>query len=236
MMRQAGIGWVRCNFDWHAVELRKGEWNFSLFDRVVSECEAEGVRLLPILGHVPPWTCRSGADLDAWEEYARRVVMRYGRRLPVVEVWNEENADGFWNVSNPTNYMALLRRTYETVKGIDPYVRVAFGGTAEVPRQFIEGVYELGGAKYFDIMNIHPYTHPGRPEGSMDVNIEKLRVIMAKYGDAHKPLWITEVGWPTHRPRFFSEDGLLLAGLKAARPSAGTWRMLYVPAYRNEEG
>lgn len=235
MMRIAGMGWVRSDFDWRGIETKKGEWNFANFDRVVAECEAEGVRLLPILGYSVPWAHPAHEHLDAWGEYVRRVVTRYGRRLPVVEVWNEENITNFWKSPNPTNYVALLRRTYETAKRAEPEVRVAFGGTAGVPLGFIEEVYKLGGAKWFDIMNIHPYSHPGRPEGSMDAQIEKLRRVMAKYGDAKKPLWITEVGWPTHR-QGIGQGEVMLAGLKAARPDAKTWRTVYVPARADVEG
>ena len=206
MMRQAGMGWVRSDFDWRSIEKKKGEWDFSYFDRVVAECEAEGVQLLPILGYSVPWAHPAHAHLDAWEEYVRKVVTHYGKRLPVLEVWNEENVSGFWKDPNPTNYLAVLRRTYETAKKIDPTVRVAFGGTAGVPFGFIEEVYRLGGAKWFDIMNIHPYSHPRRPEGAVDAQIEKLRVIMARYGDAQKPIWITAAGWPTHSART-SADG-----------------------------
>ena len=229
MMHQAGIGWVRSDFDWRSIETSEGTWDFSRFDKVVSECEAEGVQLLPILGYSVPWAHPAHEHLDAWEKYVRQVVTHYGRRLPVLEVWNEANIAPFWKDPNPTNYLAVLRRTYETAKKADPSVRVAFGGTAGVPFEFIEEVYRLGGAKWFDIMNIHPYSHPRRPEGAMDAQIEKRREMMARYGDADKPLWITEVGWPTHHMGF-SGDGLLLAGLRAARPEAKTWRMVYVPA------
>ncbi len=37
-------------------------------------------------------------------------------------------------------------------------------------------------------MNVHPYSHPRQPEGSLDVRLEKTRSLMAKYGDADKPL------------------------------------------------
>ena len=235
MARQAGIGWVRSDFDWYAIERKKGVWDFSYFDKVVSECEAEGEQLLPILGYSVPWARPAHEHLDAWEEYVRRVVTHYGRRLPVVEVWNEENTPGFWEAPNPTNYLAVLRRTYETVKKVDPEIRVAFGGTSGVPLEFIEEVYRLGGAKWFDIMNVHPYSHPKRPEGLMDVKLEELRGVMARYGDADKPVWITEVGWPTQRMRLVSESGLLLAGLEAARPQTKTWRMVYVPSSRSGE-
>ncbi len=229
MMRQAGMGWVRSDFDWSSIEHAKGKWNFDRFDRVLLEIEGTGVRLLPILGYSVPWANPAHEHLDAWGEYVRQVVTRYGQRLPVLEVWNEENIPGFWKDPNPTNYLALLRTTYEVAKSVYPKVQIAFGGTAGVPFAFIEEVYRLGGARYFDIMNIHPYSHPMQPEGSMDVRIEQLRDLMAKYGDERKPIWITEVGWPTHQMRI-SNGGLLRAGLRAADPARKTWRALYVPA------
>ena len=133
MMRQAGMGWVRCDFHWHSVEKKKGEWDFSRFDGVVSECEAAGLQLLPILCYSVPWAYPAYRHLDSWEEYVRRVVSRYGRRLPVVEVWNEANLEQFWRNPNPTNYLALLRRTHETVKSVDPSIRVACEVETGVP-------------------------------------------------------------------------------------------------------
>lgn len=234
MVRQAGIGWVRCDFDWHQVETAKGVWNFDRFDGIVADCEAAGVQLLPILAYTVKWARPVHEHLDAWEEYVRRVVERYGRRLPVLEVWNEQNIPNFWKDPNPTNYLALLRRTYETVKKIDPSIRVAFGGTAGVPIPYIEEVYKLGGAKWFDILSIHPYSCPKRPEGVVDTQIENLRAMMAKYGDDKKPIWITEIGWPTHHEAT-SSTALLLSGLKAAKPEMTMWRIVYVPARQDED-
>jgi hypothetical protein len=111
---------------------------------------------------------------------------------------------------------------------------VSLGGTASVPFEFIDEVYKLGGAKWFDILSIHPYSAPRRPEGLMDARIEKLHHIMAKYGDGKKSVWITEVGWPTHSEAS-SSVALILAGLKAVRPEAKTWRMIYVAARQDED-
>ena len=165
----------------------------------------------------------------------RQVVRRYGSRLPVLEVWNEPNLGGFWKDPNPTNYLALLKRTYETVKEANPSIRVAFGGTSGVPMDFIREVYKNGGAGLFDIMNVHPYVAPFRPEWNLDLQLESLRRLMAEYGDGEKPLWITEIGWPTHRASLARRD-LLLAGLEAARPGRASWRIVYVPAHGEAEG
>ena len=76
MMRQARMGWVRCDFDWHAMERNKGEWDFSPFDKAVSESAAEGLQLLPILGYGVPWAVPISSHLDDWAEYVRTVVTR----------------------------------------------------------------------------------------------------------------------------------------------------------------
>ena len=60
----------------------------------------------------------------------------------------------------------------------------------------------------------------------MDAQIDKLRGIMAKYGDAEKPIWITELGWPTHTPNV-GGAGMLSAALKVARPEKKTWNVVY---------
>ena len=239
MLRAAGLGWVRSDFDWTAIEKKPGEWNFAAMDQVVSACEARGVQLLPILGYSVPWANPAQQNLDKWSEYVRRVVAHYMKRLPVLEVWNEENISHFWKAPNPTNYYALLKRTYEVAKEESRQmyagpVSISFGGTAGVPFSFIEEVYKLGGAKYFDIMSIHPYSHPRRPEGELDRQLEKLRALMRKYGDGRKPIWITELGWPTHQVKF-DVGGLVRAALRTANPDKKVWHALYLPAYENEE-
>ncbi len=234
-MRGAGLSWVRSDIDWRKIEREPGVWDFSGYDRVVAECEGEGMQLLPILYRPPTWAQPVWEHLDEWAEFVRRFVEHYGRRLPVIEIWNEQNASGFWgDRPNATNYLAVLRRAREAAKGADPSVRVAFGGVAGVPLDFIEEIYRLGGADAFDIMNVHPYTEPYRPEGEIDADIESLRALMAKYGDADKPLWVTEVGWSTHKI-FPSDADILLSGLEAARPWLKSWRALYVPAQTDRD-
>lgn len=224
-----GLGWIRSDLDWRTVEKEKGVWDFSRFDKVVADLEAYDLQLLPILGYSVPWADPAHEHLDAWEEYVRRCVTHYGKRLPVVEVWNEQNISIFWKNPNPTNYLALLRRTYETVKRIEPSVKVGFGGVAGIPLGFIEEVYRLGGAKFFDIMMVHPYTPPRPPEGKLEEELERLRELMARYGDGNKPIWASEGGYPTNKG--FTDGEILRMGLKAVDPQKSAWRVIYIPAH-----
>ena len=115
------------------------------------------------------------------------------------------------------------------------FPRVLFGGTAGVPLGFVEDVYKAGGAPYFDAMNIHPYNHPRPPEGHLDVKLEQTRALMARYGDAGKPLLLAELGWPTHDASL-GAVGVLRAGLKVARPEQKSWRAVYAAASQGWEG
>ena len=226
LMKRAGTAWARTDFDWSGVQTGPETWTFESLDTVVSNAERAGVQMLPILGYSVPFASPAHRNLDAWAKYVRALAEHYGPRLPVLEVWNEENIPGFWNDPKADDYLPLLKRTTETVKAVDPRLRVALGGTAGVPLDFIERLYELGGAQAFDIMNVHPYSHPAVPEESLEKRLGDLRAVMAKHGDAAKPVWITEIGWPTQKPRL-AAPGLIQAGLKAAKPGKkGAWRIL----------
>lgn len=219
-MSLAGMGYVRSDFDARAMRRPDGTYDFTNYDGLVDELEKRGVVLLPILYGVenPP------RDLAAHQDYVRTVVRHFGRRLPVYEIWNEANID-FFKGRDPVVYARTLKATYETVKETDPSLLVAFTGTAGVPLDWIRAAFAAGATNCFDIMNVHPYSHPRRPEGSMDVKFEELRRLMAEFGVGDKPIWFTEVGWPTHR-RTVPYLDVLLAGLKAARPERRTWRIV----------
>jgi len=208
MMRTAGVGWVRTDFSWSGVERRPGQWHFEMLDETVDWARAERVRILPILDYDVAWARPAHEHLDLWLEYVRRVVTRYKDRIRYWEVWNEPNLEQFWkDQPDPAAYVKLLRATHREIKRIDPGLVVVLGGTAGIPWQFIEGIYEAGGREHFDVMNVHPYRYPRSPEERpLVADLTRLRELMQKHGDAAKPIWITEMGWPTHQgPRGVSE-------------------------------
>ncbi len=209
LMLQAGIRWVRTDFDWSGVERKPGEWRFEHLDETVEWAEAAGIRLLPILDYDVPWARPAYRHLDLWLAYVRRVVSRYKDRIRFWEVWNEPNLESFWrDKPDPKNYVTLLEATYGEIKKIDPKLVVVLGGVAGIPWSYLEGIYQAGGKDFFDVMNVHPYRYPAGPEERpLYEDLRKLRELMATYGDGEKPIWITEIGWPTHQgPRGISPE------------------------------
>ena len=225
-MRLAGLRYVRSDIDAHRLLRADGTYDFAVYDPLVDELESHGVRLLPILyGYKPGEWKGSPEDLVRQEAYVHSFVSHYGRRLPVIEIWNEANLWQFFASADPVRYAEVLKASYRGAKRADPRVRVAFTGTAGVPLDWIRAAFAAGATNSFDVMNVHPYSHPGQPEGLLDVKVEKLRALMDEFGCGDCPIWFTEIGWPTHSVSI-AHSSVLLAGLKTARPEQKAWRVV----------
>ena len=68
-------------------------------------------------------------------------------------------------------------------------------------------LYAAGVRDTFDALAAHPYAFAQPPDAARDANegltfarILDLRDIMVENGDASKPIWITEFGYPTEQP------------------------------------
>ena len=197
LMHVAGIGTVRTDFNWEQIQKSDRSWDFSRTDAVVASAEKRGITVLPILDYAHRTLCpKPHLDSDTWGGFVRRMAERYGKDCPVFEIWNEEN-HGKRDLANPTNYMIVLRRACEEIRSVAPTSKVALGGTAGIPLDYIEELYKLNGRVLFDIMNIHFYSVPKLPEEYFHVELGKLKELMSRYCDSGKPIWITEIGWPT---------------------------------------
>ena len=225
LMQRAGIQWARSDFSWSSLQPSPDTWKFERCDAILATAEKYDIQILPILDYNNKIGNPAWQHLDKWEVYVRKTVERYQDKIPVWEVWNEQNLQNFWDSPNPTNYLPLLKKTYETIKSINPELKVAVGGYAGTPFKYIESLYKIGGGKYFDIMNVHPYSHPRPPERELEERLIKLRDLMTQYGDKNKPVWITEIGWPTHTPEP-TPEGVLLAALKNVLPRKKMYRII----------
>lgn len=200
-MRAAGINWVRTDFDWLRIQSAKGgQWNYKRLDELIALAKKNGMNVLPILDYDVPWATPAWKNLELWREYVRRTVSHFRNDLRFWEVWNEENLASMWrDRPSAARYAELLKASWQEIKKIDPSLQVLFGGTAGIPMPFIEEALKAGAASGFDIMNIHPYRKDNVPEDALVKDIRDLRTLLAKYGAGEKPIWITEIGWPTNQ-------------------------------------
>ena len=196
-INEAGVQWTRTEFDWAGCNPQKGVWDCQHLDQVLSAAKKAGVNVLPVLTLDVSWARPAVEHLYEWGEYVREMVSRYGNQARYWEVYPEPNLKAYWR-RNPSGaeYVALLQKTWNVIKSIDPSIKVVLGGLSGIPLDYIEDALKAGAGDYFDVMNIHPNCLRDLPE-AMIPEISRLQRLMVQYGIGDKPVWITEIGWST---------------------------------------
>ncbi len=215
-----GVGTLRINFAWGSAQSGPdAPYDWSRYDPVVKGAAENGVRVLATVYSTPSWAVATaeipplGSSLSGFEDFTRAAVRRYGAdgtfwkdhpdvpNLPIIDwqLWNEPNSPLFWKPHpDSAQYLELLRAFSPLVKGIDPEARILLGGLFPTPtggitmERFLEDLYDGGARRLFDAVAVHPYSlTPGK---ALD-RVKQARDVMRRFGDADKPIWITEVGW-----------------------------------------
>lgn len=162
-------------------------------------------------------------DADHYADFADFVAAfaaRYRDDVQHIIIWNEPNLSFEWGYRpvDPAAYVDLLRVVYPAAHTANPDVIVLGGAlapTLEPPDSpaglndlhYLAAMYAVGGGAYFDALAAHAYGLGFAPETPPDptlINfrrVELLREIMDAYGDAGKPIYVTEAGWNDH-PRW----------------------------------
>lgn len=139
--------------------------------------------------------------------YVSFVVSRFKGKVRYYEVWNE------WNIGiglparlkrkgAANEYCLLLQDTYSLIKSIDRDAVVIGGSVANKDNGWIRQLLEAGCLKYMDGFSVHPYNFS---EGSKATAnevvkyIDQLNELLSLYNKgADFPVYITEIGWPSH--------------------------------------
>jgi hypothetical protein len=201
VLRDSGAGWARQDFWWSLVEPQRGTYRWADFDRVVDAYHRHGIQLFAILCYSSAWSGGACPETDteraAFAAYVRAMVGRYRGKVAAWEIWNEPNIQPFWSPRpDPALYAALLAAAYDAAKSADPDCVIVAGALAGPDAEFLEGMYAHGAAGKFDVLSYHNYGQ----QLSMATEwpaVERLRAVMARHGDAEKPIWHTENGFYT---------------------------------------
>ena len=126
---------------------------------------------------------------------------------------------------NAEVYASLLRSAYGAIKAADPAAVVISAGLAPTgfndgsnavdDRVYLDDLYAQGLIQFSDAVGAHPYgfanppdatccaapdgvlTHYGHPSFYFLDTLADYHVIMIKYGDENKLIWVTRFGWGT---------------------------------------
>ena len=204
---EAGVRHVRDELYWESVEPEPGRFVFPpRYDAYMGALRQRDIRPLIALTFGNPHydgglTPHTEAGFEAYARYCVAVLRHYGDQLRAVEIWNEYNgsfAKGPATEDRPGTYLKMLRAAYTAIKRERPDVIVLGGATSGLPMPFFERLFAEGGLQFMDAVSIHPYQTRETPEG-LDKRIDSLQELIARHnGDREKPVWVTEIGWPTH--------------------------------------
>ncbi len=206
MANEAGVGWVRQQFPWEDIELKKGVfWNDRLkkstwekYDRIVELAEKYNLKIIARLDRPPAWTRKDNSqreappdNLEDYRDFVEAMVGRYKGRITHYQIWNEPNIFPEWGnrTINPKEYVELLRTGYEAVKHVDPSAYVLSAPMAQTtensPRamsdvDFLTQMYQAGAAKYFDILSANAYGFslpPSDPPNPKVLNFQRVLLL-----------------------------------------------------------
>ncbi|MBM3496392.1 MAG: hypothetical protein FJX72_19035, partial [Armatimonadetes bacterium] len=193
--------------------------------RLALEAHAQGMRTLAILGFPPAWaSSRPDAprfwvhepDLKAWSAYVEAVTRQYRDRISCWEIWNEPNSAEFWEPApDPARYLTVLKVAYAAAKRGNPRCKVVMPGLGGLPadgranrnrllplapdRDYMDRLLSLGAARYCDAISVHPYPSGTPEETDLAGDLRWIAAKCAATG-VKRPIWITEIGWPTQVP------------------------------------
>lgn len=192
------------------------------YDRLVDLVEEYDLKLIVRLSNPPAWS-RSDPnigelappdDLQDFVNYAVAVAERYKGRITHYQIWNEPNIYPEWGNQfvDPARYTEMLCRTYDALKEVDPNIVVASGAIAPTISLdgyqgyqdviFLQNMYDHGAGECFDVLSAQGYGLFSGPTDQRfrltNVNFARhvyYRDLMVANGDAHKPIWLSEVAW-----------------------------------------
>ncbi len=171
-------------------------------------------------------------DFNDYGDFVDAFVRRYKGRVHYIQIWNEPNIFPEWGNRpvDPAGYVELLKVAYQRAKQADPTMRVLSAPLAitlgegwgpsspgwrhQNDLDYLDAMYRAGAKNYFDILSANAFGLRATPDDAPDpqqLNFQRValaRLIMERYQDTNKAVWINEYGWNA-APADFSESKLV---------------------------
>jgi hypothetical protein len=230
LMAASGVENVRVAFDWRAAQPSEGgPIDFSATDAAVVAAAQQRLPVLPVVHRTPDWAAARPLDgaasapqgTAAYTRFLTALVGRYGPagslwaerpelpRVPIRDwqIWNEPNLTRYWTTQPFAKpYVKLLRASRRALRAADPGSRTILAGLPNESWIALRKVYKAGGRGTFDAVALHPYT--GRPRNVIKL-IEFARREMRRFHDSRKPVWLTELSWPSSQGKTDGAPGFV---------------------------
>ena len=218
-VERAGIGWVRIDFIWAAVETQRGVYDWHLYDALVGAAQQRGLSVLAIIAYTPQWATDGPEiagvprDVEDWKTFCTKAAKRYRGRIAAWEIWNEPNLTKFWAGTREQYWQQILIPGADAIHAVDPHALVAGPALAHVGSRdwhhWLLETLQTAGDK-IDVVTHHLYdgdgsddvttkldgsTQFGNNPGLWNVVAPSVREVLKAANARSKPFWLTETGW-----------------------------------------
>ena len=221
----AGIGWVRLDFDWWRFEPAKGSFDWTVHDEVVTQARARGLNIFASIGYTPAWATdaevRTGVprNVNDWTSAVSAAVRRYKDDIQHWGIWNEPNTTAFWKGNRQEFIDVIVKPGADAIRAWNPNAKVLgpelahFFSTGRTWYLWMEDILSQAGGK-IDIITHHTYP---RPLSASHASITSLLNKTTVFGDNpdrwgflgvypsvrevfrelnwNGDIWLTEFGW-----------------------------------------
>jgi len=209
--KEAGVKWIREDFEWGGLEPEKGKFNWAFNDSVVNIARKNGISVYAIVAYWPSWTREYTKEgIDDYIVFLKELVRHYKNDIHQWEIWNEPNIF-FWQGPEEM-YAELLMKSYVAIKDVDSTAQVLGISTSGIDFDFIQKMQQLQAP--FDILTIHPYRSK-LVESEFISELQRASGMAVLPGGKQRPVWITEMGWTTYTPHnSWVQEGFLPTRLR----------------------
>lgn len=157
-----GLPWVKQQVRWEDFEREQDQVDYAVLDFVMPSAEKFGLKMALSIVTAPDWAREPGvnteregppADIEEYVEFVTGIVNRYPGQIHAIEVWNEQNLDREWTSTgglSASNYVEMLRQTYNAIKAIDPGILVISGALSQTGID--DGISAIDDYRYLDQM------------------------------------------------------------------------------------
>lgn len=225
---------------WAQLNSSLGSYDWSVLDLWLDEANAHGLDVIYTFGRTPPWASSRPADSAClyapgecdppndlklvgtgtnqhWKDFVTALATHAAGRIKYWELWNEPQSSGYWRGSF-AQMVRLAQNARSIILSIDPNAVLLSPGTGLQQKavDWTTNYLAAGGGAYVDIIAAHGYVNGTCPNTSPDPSVIPQRVssfrkMLKTYGQAAKPLWITEASWGNSTATCFTNQDAQVA-------------------------
>jgi len=212
MITQAGVASIRDEASWGGVEREKDKLAMpASHDAYVTSAVAKGLDPLMVIDYGNRFY--DGGDkplsaeaIEGFARYAEFMARHFRGKIRMYEVWNEWDIKiGGTSPGTAESYAQLLKAVYPRMKAVDPSLLIMGGAMTSggIKKGWLDRMLEAGALPSCDAVSIHTYNYSGKdksrtPEAWAEFCAQAEAILRKANSGRDVPLYVTEMGWPTH--------------------------------------